>query len=119
MKWLFWIIGILVVLIVALYVLLFTPPGNALVKPYIEKEIQKATQLNSAKLNVFILGFGSFDIELELTPKNTIKAKGDHSLISQSLEASYNISLTNLEALSSLTQQPLKGTLNMDGSIKG
>lgn len=118
MKYLAWIIGILAALAATLYVVAFTPLGNAIVKPIIEGKIKEQTKLES-KLETFSLGMSDFEIVLALNEKNIIKANGNYSLFSKSFDALYNVSLENLESLKPLTSAPLKGAFHTDGKAKG
>ena len=54
MKWLLGILSFFVLLFVLLYVLVFSPPGNNLMRPVIEKKINEALHVKS-ELQTFAL----------------------------------------------------------------
>ncbi len=118
MKFLAWISGILVTILVVVSVVAFTPMGNSLLQPIIEGKIKEQTKLDS-KLNVFALSMSDFEIVLELNSKNIITVKGDYSLFSQSFDISYEVKLSELKTLKPLTGADLRESLYTDGTIKG
>lgn len=118
MKWLFWILGIIVVLIGMLYILIFTTPGNAIVTPIVEKKLQEAIKL-PVKLELFRLTYDHFEAVIVPTKNNRIECKGEYSIFSQSLSARYRADLNDLAALQPLTKQPLQGSFSTLGTIAG
>ena len=118
MKFLTWFVGIIVVIVGAVYTLLFTPLGNGIVKPLIETEIQKQTQLPS-RLQRFSLGFSSIDVLLEINPQNTIAIQGKYSLFSQSFALNYKVALKKLATLEPLTKKKLNDSFSTQGSVSG
>jgi len=115
MKYLAWIGGILTTLIVALYIVAFTPFGNGIVKPVIEAKIQEATKLEST-LSTFSLNMSQFEIILDLSKSNKISAKGAYSLFAKTFDIVYDV---EVQELKSLTNAPLKGRVFTNGTIKG
>jgi hypothetical protein len=118
MKFLAWIFGFVVVLLGALYALLFTTFGNNLVKPYIEAEIQKQIHL-PAHLERFSLGLNRVDLILNLTPKNSVGVKGSYSLFSKSFDLHYDVALKKLAALEPLIERRLNDSFFTKGDIVG
>jgi len=118
MKFLAWFFGVIVVLVGAVYTLLFTSLGNGLVKPLIETEIQKQIHLPS-RLERFSLGLSDIDILLELNPNNTVAIKGKYSLFAQSFDINYAVKLKELATLETLTQKKLNDSFFTDGNVKG
>ena len=118
MKYLAWLTGIVVVLVGAVYTLLFTSLGNGLIQPIVETEIQKQTQLPS-RFQRFSIGFSDIDILLELNPNNTIEVKGKYSLFAQSFDINYALKLQELATLETLTQKKLNDSFFTDGNVKG
>jgi len=118
MKYLAWFIGILVSIVAAVYVVLFTPFGNSLLQPVIEKKIIEQTKLES-KITSFALNMSSFAIVLELDKNNIIYLSGNYSLFSQAFNVAYRVKLEKLESLKSLTNAPLRGSLFTEGVVKG
>ncbi len=118
MKFLAWIVGILAVIVVGIYTLLFTSFGNKLLKPVIESEIQRQTLLAS-KLEVFNLSMSDFEIILDLNANNIIIVKGNYSLFSQSFNIAYRVKLDELHTLQTLTSAHLQGAFFTEGKVVG
>jgi len=118
MKFLTWLVSIVIGLIAIVYVVVFTSFGNELLKPIIESKIKENTKLNS-KLTAFYLSMNKFEILLELNENNTIMLKGDYSLFSKSFDIIYDLKLTELKTLKPLTITPLQGKFKTDGTLKG
>jgi hypothetical protein len=118
MKFLSWIVAIIVILVSIVYVFVFTSFGNGFIKPIIESKIKENTKLDS-KLTTFSLNMSEFEIFLELNRGNTISLKGNYSIFSQSLNAAYDVELKKLESLKPLTKTLLKGAFNLNGDAKG
>lgn len=118
MKFFAWIGVIIVILVIALYIVAFTPFGNGLIKPIVEAKIQEATQTQS-KLETFLLTMSDFEVVLSISEENRITLKGTYELFSRSFDADYVLDLKNLQALESFAGQPLRGELFSDGKVKG
>ena len=118
MKFLAWIGAIIATLVLALYIVAFTPLGNSLIKPIVEAKIQEATQTQS-KLETFLLTMSDFEVVLGLSEENRITLKGAYALFERSFDADYVLDLKNLQALESFVGQPLRGALFSDGKAKG
>jgi len=118
MKYLSWIVGVLIVVVGAVYVIVFTSVGNALVQPTIESKIKEQTKLDS-KLKVFSLSMNSFEIVLELNSNNTVSLKGDYSLFSQSFDVNYHVDLEELKTLKPLTKTQLQSSFHTNGKVVG
>ena len=118
MKYLAWLVGILTTVVGAVYIIVFTSFGNGLVKPSIEKEIQKVTKLDS-KLSKFSLSMSKIDVVLELNTNNTLHVEGSYSLFASSFDINYNLALNELKTLEPLVQMPIDGVFRTDGNVKG
>ncbi|PNV84356.1 MAG: hypothetical protein C0627_01360 [Sulfurimonas sp.] len=118
MKYFAWFIGILATLVVALYIVVFTSFGNALLKPMVESKINEQTKLQS-RLSTFSLSMSDFEIVLEINENNKVELKGIYSLFSQTFDVFYNINLQNLQTLKSLTKTQLRGDFLTNGNVKG
>ena len=112
------LIGLIVVAVVGVFVLLFTPIGNSVLKPVVENKIKEAIKTD-VKLNTFALSFGSIDLDLDITPKNNLHIKGDFSIASNSFNIDYNVKFLALKELRKLAKQPLNGEFKTNGNIKG
>ncbi|NPA60590.1 MAG: hypothetical protein GXO30_09065, partial [Epsilonproteobacteria bacterium] len=118
MKFLAWIFGILMSIVVGVYVMAFTSVGNSILKPMIEEQIKAQTKLDS-KLNTFNLNMSNFEIALELNKNNTISLHGDYSIFSQSFDIDYEVKLNELKTLKSLTNVDLRKSFFTKGNVKG
>ena len=118
MKFLMWLVGIILSLVILVYVVVFTPFGNSLVAPFIEAKIKEQTKLDS-RLETFLLSMKDFEILLFLNDKNSVHLKGNYSLLSQTFDAKYKVALENLKTLKPLTNQPLQGNFHTNGEAKG
>ena len=118
MKFLYWILGLVLGLLAIVYVAVFTPFGNGLAKPYIEEQIQLNTKMES-KLKTFLFSMSDFEILLEINSNNTVLLKGNYSLFSQAFNVAYRVKLEELASLKPLTQTELNGSFHTDGKVVG
>lgn len=118
MKFLAWVIGIMVTLVVLVYVVTFTSFGNSLVKPILERKIKEQTKLDS-KLNIFYLSTSEFEIMLNIDNDNKIDVKGTYTLFSKVLNIVYAVTFDKLQNFKSLTNMPMQGAFHTNGSVKG
>lgn len=117
-KALLWILGILAVIFIVAFVLLFTPFGNGILKPYIQKQIDKYSPV-ATKLEVFKLRFSSFDIELNALENITINANGTYSLFSQDIDGVLNIFIENPKTIKELSAVHLNDNFLIENIIRG
>ncbi len=115
----FWSFLIFVtILATMLYGLLFTGPGNGILRPAIESKLTGKTGL-PAKLHTFILRPDHFDILLEIGKDTKIEAKGEWSPVGRSIDASYSVGVKELSNLQKLIGIRLNGSFATHGTIKG
>ncbi|WP_281951269.1 hypothetical protein [Nitrosophilus kaiyonis] len=113
-----WIISIILFLIVATGVVLFTPPGNALLKPIIESKINQNLP-QKIKLDQFSLTPSNFYIKIIIEKDSYIDAKGKYSLFSKSFDAKYQVKIKDLSKISPLIGYKLRGNFFTKGAAKG
>ena len=118
MKFLAWIGGFFLLILVAVYTVAFTSLGNGIVGPIIQTKIQEATKLD-AKLSTFSLSMSDFEIVLELSKSNVITINGNYELFSQAFDIAYRVKLEAVQELKSLTNAPLVGRVFTEGRVKG
>ncbi|EIX1449702.1 hypothetical protein MJ304_000632 [Campylobacter coli] len=82
----------IVVLLIALYTLLFTSLGNNIVANFIQDKIKQSTGLD-ANITQFVLCFSSLDIEANLANMADLKLEGNLSLFKLGFDLDYIISL--------------------------
>ena len=116
----FWLLGIVAVLLVAVFVLLFTPFGNGILKPQLQAQIDKHSPI-PATLEVFKLSFSHFEVELNaLEGKNVnISANGNYSLFGWSIDAVLNILIKNPEQIKGLDSVHLSDNFMIENVIRG
>ena len=106
MKFLAWVCGILLVLVVALYCVLFSSFGNSVLKPFVEKIASEKIGME-LQLEKFELGFSSFDILAIINGELGVESKGKYSLFSSQFDLNYN------------TQAKSFNGMQIDLSLKG
>ncbi|WP_456485532.1 hypothetical protein [Hydrogenimonas sp.] len=118
MKFLWSIVILLLLLFGATYALLFTKPGNDLLKPLIESKIAANVPLPT-KLERFTLRPNRFDMALKIGKDSLIEAKGTMNLFSQSVNGNYRVQIQELSNLQKLIGQKLNGPFHTQGTIEG
>jgi hypothetical protein len=118
MKYLTWLLGMLLLIVATIYIVAFTGFGNSILRPIIEDKIKEQTKLDS-KLEVFSVSMNDFKIVLQLNKNNTIAAQGSYSLFSQSFNIKYKVDLQELTTLQPLTSTQLQDSFFTDGTVKG
>jgi hypothetical protein len=118
MKYLYWLLGTVAVLLAALYTLVFTSFGNALLKPVIEQTIEEQTKLTST-LERFSLSMSHINVVLLLNKNNTVSVEGEYSLFGQSLNLHYKVDLQELQSMKALIPMELQGAFMTEGTLQG
>ncbi len=107
---------LLIILIGGVWGLFFTRAGNEFLRPGIEALLNQRLPVPVRLQNFSLL---PLDITLFIGKDSQIKAKGEWSLLDQSLDISYDIHIARLEELEPLIGQKLKGPLHTWGKIFG
>lgn len=115
-KFLLILLGLIVVILVAVFVLLFTPFGNNILKPQIQNQIDKYSPI-PLTLDTFSLGFGSINVVLNSNDDINITSNGTFSLLSQSMDITLNVLLKNPLAKTSPSATPKEFLI--ENAIKG
>ena len=118
MKYLVSILVVLLLLLGGAYALLFTQPGNDILKPVIEKKIAAQVPLPT-KLETFVLRPDRFDVALQIGDDTRIEAKGTMSLAARTVDGAYNVDIKELANLQKLIGTRLNGPFKTHGTIKG
>ena len=106
MKFLAWVCGILLALVVALYCVFFSSFGNSVLKPFVEKIASEKIGMEF-RLEKFELGFSSFDILAIINGELGVESSGKYSLFSSQFDLNYN------------TQAKSFNGMQIDLSLKG
>jgi len=118
MKYLVALVAVLLLILALAYGVLFTAPGNGLLKPVIESKIAQNVPLPT-KLERFVLRPDRFDILLKIGDGTAIEAKGTMNLFSQYIDALYSVDIKELSSLEKLLGTRLNGPFRTDGTVKG
>ncbi len=118
MKYIVSIVVLLLLLIGAVYGVLFTSPGNDFLRPVIESKIAAQVPLPT-KLKTFVLRPDRFEVALQIGEDTHIGAKGTMNLMSQSVDATYDVDIKELANLQKLIGQKLNGPFRTHGTVKG
>ncbi len=114
-----WLIGTVVITILIGIVVLFTPIGNAVLKPFIEAKIQKSLAAD-ARLKTFSLNFSQVDIVIDMAEQSRIKLSGEYNLFSQQINMTYHVDITDLSNVRKVfSSKPLQGPLHTHGTMTG
>ncbi|NLY03988.1 MAG: hypothetical protein GXZ15_04025 [Campylobacter sp.] len=114
MKIIKYIAILLIIVLVATYALLFTAPGNNLLKPYISKTSKEKTGYDIDIKN-FDLNFGSIDISADVNNEISTNIKGDYSLFSRNFDLDYDIYIADLKSFGVNLTEPM----GLKGKIRG
>ncbi len=107
MKFLAWIGGFVVAIVLIVYVVLFTGFGNSLIKPSIEKYVSKQVGMEFS-LEKFKLGLGDFDVIATLNKELSIASKGKFSILTSQFDLNYTANATSFNNI------PIKLSLSGD-----
>lgn len=117
-KVLLWIVGIIVALFLLVFIVLFTPPGNALVKSIAQGQIDKYAPIK-LDIETFSLGISSIDVAIAHSDKILITLNGDFSLFSQNLDLTLKVDAKDISVLGELVDTPLQGAFVINTTAKG
>lgn len=115
---LFWLCGIVLVLLVAVFALLFTQFGNNLLKPQIQAQIDKNSPIKIT-LDTFKLRFGSFEVEVSALENINVSASGTYSLFKWNIESVLNILIKNPSKIQGLNAVHLNENFLIENVIRG
>jgi hypothetical protein len=114
MKYFLIFISFLASIVIFILFLLFTQSGNNIIKPYIQKEIQK--RLNQeVNIEAFTLKTDFIDLEILINKKSKLILNGDFNLLSQNLNIEYIIDTKKLKT----PYINIDGIMHMKGKVKG
>ena len=120
MKKLFlYLMVITIVVLSALYLLLFTKFGNEKVASYIENKVNIGQEDVKLKVNDFTLTLNHLNFDASINDNSEINISGDLSLLKKSVDLKYDIKINDLSTLKNLTKQEFKGPLFTSGIFIG
>ncbi len=112
------LISIIVLLIGGVYILLFTPPGNSIVKGIIEKNLNEKIPL-TVKITKFKLSPSYLNLNIKFGENSFFNISGDLSIFSQKYNLKYLIKINDLSKFEKLINYKLNGKFYTNGTIKG
>ncbi len=113
-----WFLGTVFLTMALLFGVLFTPVGNALIKPFVEAKIHDYIPIE-ARLETFYLDWSNVHAILTVADAGHIELQGTYSLRTQHVNMSYRIDMDELSVLNTVTSRPLQGPLHVQGTIVG
>ena len=117
-KFIVTIIVIFIIILAGVYCLLFTPPGNGIVKGIIEKKLNEKVPVK-VTVKDFKLTPNYFFIKILVKNNSYIKADGNYSLFSKNIDAKYEIKLIDLSKFEKLINYRLNGNFYTKGTCVG
>ncbi|MDE6978375.1 MAG: hypothetical protein K2O85_02260 [Helicobacter sp.] len=118
MKLIWKIILAIVLLLMVIIVIPFTPPGNALLKPYLQSTLNAYSPL-PLEIERFELGFSSFGLDIKGEESVTATLNGTYSLFSLSLDSYLNLNVKDLSYASKIAGVELEGAFVADVRAHG
>ncbi|MDD3343375.1 MAG: hypothetical protein PHR87_07360 [Sulfurospirillaceae bacterium] len=114
-KFLIYAVSFVLILSAALFGLLFTSAGNAIVKPILESKIAQATQ-KPVSLDTFSLGISHLSFSATIDKTSFVKLNGTYNILGKSFDVTFDTSLENIafDAISITSKMSLKGTAKGD-----
>ncbi len=117
-KFLLWFFGIIIGLLLLIYILVFSPIGNAIFKPVVQSQIDKYSPV-ALKLEKFSLGLFSTDIILKNDPRLVIELNGSYNLFTLNLDLALNVDANDISLFGDMVGVPLSGAFQIDTKIQG
>ncbi|WKW19565.1 hypothetical protein IXZ16_03525 [Campylobacter fetus subsp. fetus] len=114
MRVLLWILGIIAVLFISAYTILFTSFGNSLMKPYVEKI---ATQKSGMKIELkkFKVGLSKADIQAAINSELNLTVTGSYNLIKKNFDLNYTAQTRSLNSFGI----DIKDNISLNGDMIG
>jgi hypothetical protein len=110
------LVGLVSFLIIVISSVLYTPYVTNALKPYIQKEIQKNVSFK-VTVTALHLHVNSFELQISLTPQNSITIEGSYAPFSRELHGRYRANLEHLQALKKHIGYALYGAAVVTGSF--
>lgn len=109
------LIAIVVILLLVVFGLLFTAPGNGVLKPIIEKKATEASGMD-VKLDKLALRVSSLDVEATVAGNLKAKVSGPMSIFSQTFDLDYDISADKIPEIDGIK---VDGSAHLNGKVNG
>ncbi|AEA34609.1 hypothetical protein [Hippea maritima] len=112
------IFAVFIAIVISVWFILFSQPGNNLIKPIVESKINKSLHSN-LKLNTFSLRPSTILLKLTSPDGSSLSASGTHDLLFKKLNIKYNLQIDANERSTTFSNIKLRGPFNIKGTIKG
>jgi hypothetical protein len=120
MKKLFFGLTLFIIIVLgAVYGLLFTSTGNSFVASIIENKVNEGQKDVNMKVDDFKLTTSDILFKATLDKNSTINIEGKLNLFAKSVDLTYDINVKDLSKLQNITKQKLNGSFSTKGTIKG
>ncbi|WP_320036386.1 hypothetical protein [Halarcobacter sp.] len=120
MKKLFFGLTLFIIIIIgAIYGVLFTSPGNSYVASIIETKVNEGQKDVNMKVNDFKLTMSDILFKATLDENSVINIEGKLNIFAKSVDLKYDINVKDLSKLQNITKQKLNGSFSTKGSIVG
>ena len=110
---------LILIIIGAVYGVLFTKPGNNYVAGYIESTANAQNSGANLKVNDFTLTMDKINFDATINEKSFVKVNGDISLLAKTFDLKYEVDVQDLSTLKNLTNQQLNGNVKTTGTVIG
>ncbi|MEA3497932.1 MAG: hypothetical protein U9R16_02620 [Campylobacterota bacterium] len=112
------LVGFILLNIIAIYIILFTPVNQSVLVPIIEENITKSSKVTDVKVNKFELSLSGLNIVI-LLDNQEVKVNSSFDIFSQDLDLTYNVNFTDISIFNKISGQKLQGTFSTQGTLKG
>ncbi len=109
---------LVIVFVGAAYCLLFTQPGNDLLKPYIQSKISEKIGM-PVEIDDFTLRTSFIKLYLSSPDCVNVKLDSDFSIIGKDVNGKVKVKILDFSKLKKFTQMDLNGKCNIDVDFKG
>ena len=108
----------LFIAVVSVYILLFTKPGNAALKPLVQKSLQHRLQLD-IKVTNFELDMKNIFLEVALDEQNSAWLRAKYNLFNRCIEGFYELHMQDARLLAHKVPLHIANDLTLVGKIEG
>ena len=112
------VVAVIAFLIAMPLLILFTSPGNKLLMPFVESQINQKSPIQ-VTLTYFRLYPSYIMVKGNFAQESNFEAEGDFSMISKSFDIDYKVHVGALKPIAEVFNQNLSGSFDIDGNVKG
>ena len=112
------VVAVIAFLIAMPFLILFTSPGNKLLMPFVESQINQQSPIEIT-LTYFRLYPSYIIIKGDFAQESSFEAEGDFSITAKSFDIDYKLHIGDLKIIAENFNQNLAGSFDTDGNVKG